>query len=126
MKIRLTVGAALLTTLALPASALAHATLAHTSPAYQSRQNVAPHEVVLRFDQSVDIIPHSIDVFAADGRKVSGPPSFGADHRTVRVVLHDIVRAGYTVRWRVLSSDGHVGSGLYTFGYGVADRKSVV
>jgi copper transport protein len=114
------VGAVVLAALALPTSALAHATLTHPSPAYQSRQNVAPRAVVLRFDQSVGIIPHTLEVFAADGRKVSGPPSFGSDHRSVRVALHDLVRAGYTVRWRVLSSDGHVGSGLYTFGYGVA------
>ena len=115
------VGVALLAALALPASALAHATLLHPSPAYQSRQAVAPKEVVLGFDQSVGIIPHSLEVFAADGRKVSGAPAFvAADHRAVRVALSGLVRAGYTVRWRVLSSDGHVGSGLYTFGYGVA------
>jgi hypothetical protein len=60
-------------------------------------------------------------VFAADGRKVSGAPAYvSADHRSVRVALSGLVRAGYTVRWRMLSSDGHVGSGLYTFGYGVA------
>ena len=120
MRRALVVGVALLATLVLPTSALAHATLLHTSPGYQSRQSVAPREVVLGFDQSVELIPHSLEVFAADGRRVSGASLFGADHRTVRVVLSGLVRAGYTVRWRVLSSDGHVGSGLYTFGYGVA------
>ncbi len=117
---RVAVGAALLAALALPSSASAHATLSRTSPGYQTRQAVAPREVVLRFDQSVGIIPHTLEVFAADGRKVSGEPVFGADRRTVRAALHGLVRAGYTVRWRVLSSDGHVGSGLYTFGSGVA------
>jgi copper transport protein len=120
MRRRLAVGVAVLAVLALPTSAFAHATLTHSSPGYQSRQSVAPREVVLGFDQSVDLIPHSLEVFAADGRKVSGSAAFGADHRTVRVSLSGLVRAGYTVRWRVLSSDGHVGSGLYTFGYGVA------
>jgi len=112
--------AAALAALALPASALAHATLQKATPAIESRQNAVPRQVVLRFDQSVGIIPHTLDVFAADGRMVSGPPAFGSDHRTVEVALHGLVRAGYTVRWRVLSSDGHVASGLYTFGYGVA------
>ena len=120
MNRRLAVAVAIVAALALPTSAFAHATLTHASPGYESRQAVAPHEVVLRFDQSVGLISHSLEVFAADGRKVSGPPAFGADQRTVRVALHGLVRAGYTVRWRVLSSDGHVGSGLYTFGYGVA------
>lgn len=120
MRRRLAVGIALVAALTLPASAFAHATLTHPFPAYQSRQAVAPRDVVLNFDQSVGIIPHSLEVFASDGRKVSGAPTFGADHRTVQVALSHLVRAGYTVRWRVLSSDGHVGSGLYTFGYGVA------
>lgn len=104
----------------LPTAAFGHATLSHTSPPYQSRTNVAPKEVVLRFDQTVEIIPHSIEVFAVDGRRVSGMPSFGASHRVVRAPITGLVRGGYTVRWRVLSSDGHVGSGVYTFGYRVA------
>jgi copper transport protein len=120
MRRLLAVGIALIATLAAPAAALAHATLTHPFPGYQTSQAVAPREVVLRFDQSVAIIPHSLEVFAADGRKVSGQPTFGANHRQVRAPLAGLVRGGYTVRWRVLSSDGHVGSGLYTFGYGVA------
>jgi copper transport protein len=103
----------------LPAAALAHATLKATTPAFQSRVDGAPKEVSLRFDQSVGLIPHAVEVFAADGRKVSGAPALGADERIVRAPLHGLVRGGYTVRWRVLSSDGHVGSGVFTFGYGV-------
>jgi copper transport protein len=101
----------------LPAAAFGHATLRHASPSYQSRANVAPQQVVLRFDQTVQIIPHSIEVLAVDGRRLSGTPSFGASHRVVRATITGLVRGGYTVRWRVLSSDGHVGSGVYTFGY---------
>jgi len=101
----------------LPSSALAHATLSRTTPAVQSRGDVAPHAVVLSFDQQVGIIPHTLEVFAVDGLRVSGSPSFGADHRVVQVKVAGLVRGGYTVRWRVLSSDGHVGSGVFTFGY---------
>lgn len=101
----------------LPAAAFAHATLSETTPALQSRVDAAPRAVVLRFDQQVRIIPHTLEVFAKDGRRVSGPASFGADHRIVRVPISGLVAGGYTVRWRVLSSDGHVGSGVFTFGY---------
>jgi copper transport protein len=104
----------------LPSAAFAHATLRHTTPALQSRVDTAPHAVVLSFDQQVGIIPHTLEVFAVDGRRVSGPPSFGADHRVVQVKVAGLVRGGYTVRWRVLSSDGHVGSGVFTFGYRTA------
>lgn len=114
------VGAVAVVAAALPAAASAHASLRHASPSYQSRANTAPREIVLRFDQTVQIIPRTLEVFAVDGRRVSGTPSFGANHRTVRAAITGLVRGGYTVRWRVLSSDGHVGSGVYTFGYRTA------
>src|SRR5262249_4423027 len=75
--------------------------------------------VVLRFDQDVGIIPHTLEVFAVDGRRVSGPPAFGADHRVVRVPLTRLVRGAYTIPRRGLSSDGHRGFGVYTFGFRV-------
>jgi copper transport protein len=106
--------------LVLPSSALAHATLKSTSPSTQSRIDATPTEIVLRFDQAVGIIPHSLEVFAKDGRKISGAAVFGADHRIVRAPVHGLVRGGYSVRWRVLSSDGHVGSGVFTFGFQMA------
>ena len=117
---RLAIVGAALGALALPPAALAHATLSETTPAVQTRVDVAPRAVVLRFDQQVGIIPHTLEVFATDGRRVSQEPAFGADHRIVRAALSDLVAGGYTVRWRVLSSDGHVGSGVFTFGYRAA------
>jgi copper transport protein len=119
MKLRL-VGVAVLAALVWPAAAFAHATLRTAVPPIQSRVDVMPRFVSLHFDQSVQLIPHALEVFAVDGRKVSGPFRYGGNQRTVLVDLHGLVRGGYTVRWRLLSSDGHVGSGLYTFGFGVA------
>ena len=109
-----------LVALTLPTGAFAHATLVQAAPSFQSRTDAVLHEVVLHFDQQVGIIPHSLDVFAADGRRVSMTPRFGSDRRVVRAQVLGLVRGGYTLRWRVLSSDGHVGSGVFTFGYGVA------
>ncbi len=113
----LAVAAAAAAAAALPGAAFAHAALKHVSPGFQSRLESAPREVTLRFDQSVSLIPHSLEVFAVDGRRVSASPRYGADRRTVRAALSGLVPGGYTVRWRLLSSDGHVGSGVYTFGF---------
>ena len=33
--------------------------------------------------------------------------------------LWRLERGAYTVRWRELSADGHIGSGVFTFGVGV-------
>jgi copper transport protein len=44
----------------------------------------------------------------------------GADARVVLVPVRSLPRGAYTVRWHVLSSDGHPISGVYTFGVRVA------
>jgi len=117
---RLVLAGVALCALAVPSVALAHATLSKTTPGVQTRVETAPRAVVLHFDQQVGIIPHTLEVFAKDGRRVSADPVFGADHRIVRASISGLVPGGYTVRWRVLSSDGHVGSGVFTFGYRAA------
>lgn len=97
-----------------PASA--HAVIETTTPEYRQRVERAPRTVVIRFDQSVKVLPGSIRVFSAGGRVVSlsarqlGP-------RALEARLLRLPRGAYTVRWRAISgADGHVVSGLYTFG----------
>ncbi len=117
---RIAVVAAVVAALAVPATASGHATLKHTSPVTQSRVASPPHEIVLRFDQSVTITPGAIDVFAPDGRRLSGPSASFDRDRVVRAPIAGARRGeAYTVRWRATSSDGHTGSGVFTFGVGV-------
>src|SRR5262247_1335208 len=101
MRRRLVIVVVALCALAVPSVALAHATLAEATPAVQTRVETAPRAIVLRFDQQVGIIPHTLEVFAKDGRRVSGDPVFGVDHRVVRASISGLVPGGYTVRWRV-------------------------
>jgi copper transport protein len=103
--------------LALPAGASAHATLTTTHPEFGSRIGSSPKYVVLTFDQSVDVLPNAIRVYAADGRLVSGDTGpTNPDKRTIDVPVSRLPRGGYTVRWRAVSADGHVVSGVFTFG----------
>ena len=74
--------------LALPGVAQAHATLTSAKPATQSRLDIAPKAVVLRFDQAVAITPRAIEVFTSSGHKVSGPAFSASDGREVRTVPH--------------------------------------
>jgi copper transport protein len=89
-------------------------------PAEQGRVEAPPKEVTLRFDQSVEAPPNAMVVYAPDGRRLSG-----AVTRTDRnTILHAPVRGAvrgqaYTVRWRVVSADGHVATGVFTFGVAV-------
>lgn len=106
--------------LAFPGGAAAHATLGHVEPGFGKRLDSAPASVELRFDQAVTAFASSIEVRDAAGRLVSGPARSERDARRVRAPLRTLARGPYTVRWHALSADGHTGSGVYTFGVGVA------
>ena len=103
-----------LVALAFPASAFAHANLDTTRPTYRERLQTPPRAVVLRFDQSVQAEANGIEVKSRFGKLVSGRAQ--ARGRVVRVPLRHLPRGPYTVRWHVLSEDGHVVSGVFTFG----------
>jgi copper transport protein len=102
--------------LALPATAGAHATLVQSSPGYGKRLQRSPKVVVLQFDQSVKVLPNAVDVFTAKGKLVSGGARTGNDRRVVVTPVRRLGRGAYTVRWTAVSADGHVVSGVFTFG----------
>ncbi len=108
--------AAVAIALVLPGAAFAHASLEHTKPSFRQRVEVSPREVVLDFDQGVKAFPSSIEVRTGDGKLVSGPARRGPASHEVVAPLGQLPRGPYTVRWHALSSDGHVVSGVFTFG----------
>jgi copper transport protein len=98
--------------LAAPAVAWAHASLKAESPGFQQELSVAPRAVHLSFDQFVQF--PSIEVFSPSGRQFAGTAV--AHGLNVVVALRKLPAGAYTVRWHVLSADGHVVSGVWTFG----------
>ncbi len=109
-------GAVALIALALPASALAHASLDRASPDFQQRLERSPRSVVLEFDQVVKLMPRSIQVLTAKGRVMSGRARMIDHGHELEVPVRRLVRGAYTVRWQALSGDGHVIAGVFTFG----------
>lgn len=103
--------------LAFPANAFAHAALRQTWPSFRQRVEVGPQQVRLEFDQIVKPLPNSIVVYTARGHVVSLPARNGASKYDVVAPLLRLARGAYTVRWHVISNDGHVVSGVYTFGF---------
>ena len=117
---RRAVAAAVATALVLPGIAAAHATMREATPAEQGRVETPPTEVTLRFDQSVTAPPGGIVVLAPDGRRLSGAVSQANRGTVMRVPVRGLVSGeAYTVRWREVSADGHIGTGVFTFGVGV-------
>jgi copper transport protein len=106
--------------LALPSSAFAHASLQKTRPSFRERLESPPRLVVLQFDQRATALPGGIRVLTPRGRNVAGPVRANVARRELFVRLPRLPKGPYTVRWTALSDDGHVVSGVYTFGVGVA------
>src|SRR5581483_5076338 len=109
--------AAAVAALALPASAFAHASLLHESPSYKQEVQRAPRVVTLSFDQTIEPLPNAVQVLDRRGRNLALPARIAG--RTLTAPLRRLPRGPYTVRWRALSTDSHVVSGVYTFGVGV-------
>ena len=108
--------AAVVAALAFPALAAGHASVRHVTPTYGERLGASPPRVVVTFDQAVKAVPGSIEVRDASGRLVSRSARAGDDPRTVAAALRHLRRGAYTVRWHALAADGHVVSGVFTFG----------
>ena len=104
--------------LVFPASAFAHASLVQESPSFRERVAVSPREIVLSFDQAVTVLPGSIDVLRPDGKNLAAPARVNGRALSARVPR--LPTGPYTVRWKAVSNDGHVVSGVYTFGVRVA------
>jgi copper transport protein len=107
----------LLAALASPGAAWAHASLERAAPGFRERLRSAPSQVELTFTQAVRASPSSIQVFTARGEIVSRSAANESDPRVVTARLPGrLPRGAYTVRWHALSADGHVVSGVFTFG----------
>jgi copper transport protein len=103
-----------LTALAFPAAASAHATLESTTPPFGHELQRGPARIVLHFDQHVTVLPGAVKVLNGVGSQFAS---------NARVVGTDVVArvaplklGAYTVRWRAISADSHVVSGVWTFG----------
>jgi copper transport protein len=106
-----------LVALAFPAAASAHATLRSTTPHFGTEVQRAPAAIRLRFDQHVKILPGAIQVLNGVGRNFARAPH--VEGTSVVAGVAPLKLGTYTVRWRAVSADSHVVSGVWTFGVGV-------
>ncbi len=108
----------LLAALALPAAASAHANLLRTVPAAGAVLQRAPRQVLVVFDDVVRVGPGVAAVRNGGGSVLGGAPR--AAGRTLVVPLRPHLADGdYSVRWSIISDDGHLESGVIAFGVGV-------
>ena len=103
--------------LLLPAGADAHAVLVKSSPARRAVLAQPPARVELTFNERLEPAYSTVSVRSAadaqvdDGKIVVDPN----DPRRLTVGLSSLEPGRYTVRFRVLSVDGHLVEGTYPF-----------
>jgi copper transport protein len=103
-----------LVALTFPGSAFAHATLERTSPGFRARLASSPRAITFRFDQYVKALPGSVQLFSRTGPLAVS--DVRSDGRLLEASLPRLRKGAYTVRWHAMSGDGHVVSGVFTFG----------
>ncbi len=103
----------------LAGTASAHASLVSSTPGNDEVVEQAPREVVLTFDDGVNVDDGGVRVLDPAGEDVAeGSPSTTADGTEVRQPVASGPEGTYTVSYRALSDDGHVISGSYVFHVG--------
>ena len=105
-----------LAALVFPAVAFPHASLSSEAPGFKQRLDVSPRQVVLQFDQPVVALPHAIEVLTLQGKNVAGTPRAIPSKRELVAALPRLPNGPYTIRWQAVANDGHIVSGVYTFG----------
>lgn len=97
----------------------AHARLVASSPSAEATVPTAPSEVRLTFDEPVTATDDGVRVLGPDGTDLStGPARSAGVESVVRGIDAGSVRGSVTVSYRVLSADGHVVTGSFTFSIG--------
>jgi len=97
-------------------AALAHAGLVSAEPGRRATLTVPPARIRLCFSEKVEAAYSSVALQDGSGAEVAlAPPRADPDEPTCLLVPLEPLRAGsYTVKYRVLSIDGHI----VDYGYG--------
>ncbi len=112
---------ALLWVLAAAGPAAGHAVLVETTPSDGERLPEAPAEVLLRFDEPVDVPTGGVRVFDADAVRVDAGEADTGSAEVVGVTLPaSLPEGGYVVVYRVVSTDSHPIAGVLRFTVGDA------
>jgi copper resistance protein C len=102
--------------LSAPAGAAAHSLLLESSPAAGATLSEAPPQISLRFNNRIEKSLSSIRVLDERGapRPVTMLAGEGAADRLIATVSA-LAPGAWRVEWQVLSTDGHIVSGRFSF-----------
>jgi len=101
-----------------PAAASAHATLLRTVPASGAAVERAPRQVRVVFDDTVTVGSGNAAVANATEASVEGGPPQAHGHVLVIPLRPGLGDGDYSVRWSIVSDDGHDERGVFAFAVG--------
>jgi len=109
--------AALAVAASAPGPALAHAVLVRSTPPGRATLADAPTRVQLWFNERLEPAFSGVTVWTAKGEQVDQRDARVApdDSKQLSVTLAPLAPGTYTVRYRVLSVDGHIVDSSFTF-----------
>ena len=115
--IRRLVAVAAVALLLVPGSTPAHSLLVRSQPERRATVTRPPEEVRLWFSERIEPAYAQLSVWDAEGKQVdAGDAAVDPADSTTLTVRTPGLRAGrYTVRYRVLSVDGHVVESSFSF-----------
>jgi copper transport protein len=122
---RLAVLVALLA-LALPARATAHATLLATQPENGQTLQRAPAAVRVQFDDRVHVGSGNAAVANTTSQSVLAGAPQARGHTLVLPLRAHLPNGAYTVRWSIVSQDGHPEEGVLAFAVGAGVPRPVL
>ncbi len=103
----------------------AHAILTQASPQQGSVVKAAPEQVMLRFNEAIQVIPGRTQVIGPDGKRVNvGDPVPQQNGMTIKLRPADRPLGTYLVSYRIVSADSHPISGAFTFSVGAPSASA--
>jgi hypothetical protein len=98
------------------AAAFAHSFLVDASPSAKDHVATSPKLVKLRFGGGVEPAYSTISIVDSGGKTVAeGAKGQSGKPRELTLDAPELAAGRYTVKYRVLSSDGHIVEGKYEF-----------
>ena len=102
--------------LLIPALAAAHVGILNSTPPKNGIVTTPPEKITIKLGASVEPAFSKAEVFDPNDNKVSGKTQFLEDDIVMETELGKNLAPGvYTVKWKVMSLDGHTLSGEYNF-----------
>jgi copper transport protein len=116
---------AVLAMTAAPASA--HASLEGSQPDSSAVLAAAPTEIVLKFDEQVEVSLGGITLLDQKGDNVAvgAPEHVDGDPTRIRATVPALANGTYVVAWRVISADSHPAQGAFSFVVVTGDQVDI-